>query len=170
MTIKRRLVFRILLAVSVLGGLAFAVCLGLALSTLSTGPSANGYGLLLVAMTSLFYLVVVVVLTVIVGAIGTRVRFAVGGLALASGVVGGVAAGLYALGSLSTIEPRDQPIELNSLLLAVQGVGTQIAPDALVLAGGAVALAVGTTIARRMTTKPSAIRPTELPGRTVGAR
>ncbi len=156
MTNKRRLVFRILLAVSVLGGVAVAVCLGLALSALSGGPTQSGYGLLAVTIEALPYLAAVVVLTVIVGSIGTRVRFAVGGLALASGVVGGVAAGLVGLGStLDRMDPLHQPPALNSLILAVWGVAGQIAPVALVLAVGAAVLAASTVIARRVISRPA---------------
>lgn len=158
MTNKRRLAFWILLAASTVGGIAVAVSLGFALSSLSGGPNAAGYDLLLVAMQSLPYLAAIVVLTVVVASVGPRVRFAVGGLALASGVVGGVGAGLAALGStLASIEPRSQPIELNSLLLAVWGVGTQLAPVALVLAAGAAVLAVGTVISRRVASAPAAM-------------
>ncbi len=158
MTNKRRIPFRILLAVSALGGLGFAVCLGFALSALSTGPTPIGYDLLAVAMQALPYLAAVVVLTVIVRSIGTRVRFAVGGLALASGVVGGISAGLVGLGStLRGIDPLHQPPALNSLVIAVWAVGEQIAPAALVLAVGAAALAAGTWIAHRVMARAAAI-------------
>lgn len=158
MTTKRRLVFRILLAVSVLGVIAVAVTLGLALSALSTGPTIGGYDLLAVAIQALPYLAAIVVLTVAVGSIGSRVRFAVGGLALAAGVVGGVALGLVGIGStMKGIDPLHQPPALNSLVLAVYGVGTQIVPVALVLAVGAAVLAASKLIARRVVTSPAKI-------------
>ena len=158
MTNKRRRAFRILLTIAGLGGVAVALCLALALSALSGGPSRTGYDLLAIAMQALPYLAAVAAMTVIVGSTGTRVRFAVGGLALASGVLGSVAAGLVGLGStLAGIEPRNQPVEVNSLLLAVWGVGGQVAPAALVLAGGAAVLAVGTWIVRRAAAGPAAL-------------
>ncbi len=154
MTTKRRLVFRIMFAVSVLGGIAVAVILGLALAALSTGPTIGGYDLLAVAIEALPYLAAVVVLTVILGSIGTRVRFAIGGLALASVIVGGVALGLVGIGStMKGIDPLHQPPALNSMVLAVYGVGTQIAPVALVLAAGALVLAAGTVVARRLVSR-----------------
>jgi hypothetical protein len=158
MTITRRLVFRILFALATLGGLALAVCLGIAFSALHGGPNPGGYGLLATAIEALPYLAAVVSLTVIVGSIGTRVRFAVGGLALASGIVGGVAAGLVGLGStLDRMDPLHQPPAVNSLILAVWGVGSEIVPAALVLALAAAGLALGTGIARRVSTRPTAI-------------
>jgi hypothetical protein len=156
MTKVRRLGFWILLALSVLGGLAIAVSMGFALAALSDGPSANGYSLLLTAMALLPYLAVAIVLTVIIGSIGTRLRFAIGGLALASGVVAGIAAGLVALGStLDRIDPLRQPPALNSMILAMRGVGEQLIPDALILSIGVVVLATGAVIARRGMTRSS---------------
>jgi hypothetical protein len=158
MTNKRALAFRLLLAVTVLGGLAVAIGFAIAFSALSDGPDRTGYDILGAAVAALPYLASVVVATVMVGSIGGRVRFAIGGLALASGMVAGIAAGLVTLGStLVRIEPRSQPVELNSLLLAVWGVGTQITPVAIVLVVGAVALAAATMITRRVTTGPASV-------------
>jgi hypothetical protein len=157
MSKRLRLVVRILLAASVLTGLAVAVYLGLAFSALSSGPTAHGYDLLAFAIQALPYLAAVVVLTVAIGSIGARVRFAIGGLALASGVVGGVAVGLALMGlTLAHIDSRNQPPELNSLVLAMYGVGVQMAPAALVLLIGAAILALGTVIARHVFAGPTA--------------
>ncbi|MCU1414692.1 MAG: hypothetical protein JWN80_2032, partial [Microbacteriaceae bacterium] len=49
-----------------------------------------------------------------------------------------------------------QPPELNSLVLAMYGVGVQMAPAALVLLIGAAILALGTVIARHVFAGPTA--------------
>ena len=145
----RRRVFPVLLALCALGAIAVAVSYVLAFASLADGPNIGGYGYLEAANGSVRYLAVLVVLTVAARVDITRMRFAVGGLALASGIVAGAAGGLSILGStLSNFQPLEQPAELNSLLLAIWGSGMEILPAAVILAIGAALIASVSVVVR----------------------
>ena len=135
--------FPIVLGLSALAGAGVAVAYLLALTSLASGPNMTGYGYLELANGSLPVLAGLAVVVVASRVELARTRYAVGGLALASGIVAGVGVGLATLGStLANYQPEQQTPELNSLLLAVLATGTQIAPAAVVLAAGALLIAV----------------------------
>lgn len=114
----------------------------LAFDSLASGPSIEGYGYLQTGSQALPWFAAVVVATVFAGVPMNRVRFGVGGLALASGFFGAAVGSMWGIGGvLANYDAVHQPPELNSLLLAFWTSSVIIAPTAIVFAVGAALLA-----------------------------
>ncbi|THG31045.1 hypothetical protein [Naasia lichenicola] len=130
----------ILLIVAAVVALLDVLLYGLAFAALADGPTAPGYGLLLVANRTAILVAFGASLGVLVGGVRTEltaraVTSRSMALLLAAGVTAGIAAGLYALGgALAGLAPEQQPLDLNSLLLAVSGTGYDLAAVPIVLA------------------------------------
>ena len=118
------------------------VLYAIALSALSGGPDAFGYGILLYANKSAGIVAVLAVAVVAARTFGGgRILVPSLALLLAGGVTGAIALGLYQLGhTLASVAPDLQPVALNSLLLAIQGTGQDLAVVPLFLAVGAAVL------------------------------
>jgi len=148
----------ILVALSALATISVIVLYVIALSVLAGGPSIAGYDLLDIANRGTWLVAGIVVVTVWSARLGKSVAVAAGGLALASGIVGGVCGGLWLLGtSLSGFQNLSQPLELNSLLLAVSGTGYIVAPAAVVLAIGSLIVAATPFARARLTVARPAV-------------
>lgn len=155
-----RFVAPALVVLAAASGLATVMLYSIALGILASGPSIGGYDWLDVANRSTWLVAAFVVVATWAGRFGKGVAVAAGALALASGVVGVIALGLWVLGlSLSGFQSVAQPLGLNSLLLAVAGTGYIVAPAAMVLAVGAFAVAVTPMIRKRFAPAMQSIAP-----------
>lgn len=126
---------------------------------LRSGPSQEGYDVLLVAnrlaVLTAAFAAALQVLAALAGAPGTRERTLVSALLAVTTAAPVAAVGL--LGSqLVGMLPAGQPVALDSMLLAMVGVGQDVAPVPAVFAAAAVMLAV-TAWRRRRSADPSAI-------------
>jgi hypothetical protein len=137
-----RIASRVLLAAAVLAGGAVVVLYTLAFAGLPvSGPTAGGYDLLNAANRSVPWVAALAVVTVGAASVTRSSWVPASVLALASGVVGGLCVGAGSLAVfLSHVGQHAQPPALNSYVLAVAGSAQDIAPAAVVLAVGAVAL------------------------------
>lgn len=130
---------RVILAVAIAAAAVDVALFATALAQLSHGPDAVGYDLLLWA--NKLAGIVAVLATAVVAArtlAGGRILVPSLGLLLAAGITGGIALGLFELGS--TLVPYATSLDLESLLLALQGTGQDLAPVPLFLAAGAAVL------------------------------
>lgn len=130
---------RVILAVAVAAAVVDAALFVTALAQLSSGPDAVGYDLLLWA-NKLAGIVAVLASAVVAARTlaGGRILVPSLGLLLAAGITGGLALGLYLLGA--SLVPYATSLDLESLLLALQGTGQDLAPVPLFLAAGAAVL------------------------------
>lgn len=137
MTALTRSLSRIFTAAAIAATLFTIVAYAIALGTLAEGPSPDGYAWLDGANHGTWAIAAFAVLAVVVRNRDSGPAIAAGWLGLASGLVGGVATGLWALGlNLASFAEGSPDTVLYSLLLAVAGTGVMIAPASVVLATG----------------------------------
>ncbi|GAA4668160.1 hypothetical protein [Frondihabitans cladoniiphilus] len=128
---------RSLVVLAILGAAVDAVLFAVALLHLATGPSNFGYGLLNVAVHGAIIETVVVAVACVAAAFLRQGPTTVHGfvILLASGFTGGIALGLFWTGSvLAGIDSTTQPVQLNSMIYAIWGVGSQLWPIPVILA------------------------------------
>jgi hypothetical protein len=127
-----------------LATIAVVVLYAIAFNSLAaSGPNADGYALLEGADQTVPWIGVLAVLATITAFVHRpSVVVPAACLALASGIVGCFVFGLWTLGRfLSHVDQSAQPPALNSFVLSFAGVAYDLAPAAIVLLVGAVALA-----------------------------
>jgi hypothetical protein len=132
----------VLIALAVLSAVAAIVLYALAFNSLGrSGPNLNGFGFLNAANNSVPWIAVLAVLAVIAASAHRSVVVPAASLALASGIVGGLVFGAWTLAVfLSHVDQHAQPPALNSFILTIAGTAHDVAPAAIVLLLGAVAL------------------------------
>lgn len=132
---RRIVTFRILLILAVVAGVIDALLFAIAILNLANGPSPLGYDFLAAANRAApFVAAAAAAATISRSFVTPRATVATFQLLLASVITAGIAGGLYALGAnLVGVSPKAQPIELNSLLLAVQGTGHDLGTVPVVL-------------------------------------
>jgi hypothetical protein len=138
---RRNVTFRILLVFAVVAGAVDALLFALAIGNLAQGPSPLGYDFLASANRAAALVATAAAAAAISKSFATPRAIVVSvQLLLAGGIAAGIAGGLYALGAgLAGFAPEAQPIELNSLLLAVQGTGYDLGAVPMVLVVAAIA-------------------------------
>jgi hypothetical protein len=132
---RRNVTSRILLVFALVAGVVDALLFAIAIGNLTQGPSPLGYDFLASANHAAALVAAAAAAAAISKSFATaRATVASFQLLLAGGITAGIASGLYALGAaLVSYAPEAQPIELNSLLLAVQGTGYDLGAVPIVL-------------------------------------
>jgi hypothetical protein len=137
MRINPSYLHRSLVVLAIMGAVLEVVLFAVALIHLTTGPSNSAYELLNVAVHGAIVVTVIVALASATAAFIRRSPTLVHGfvLLLASGFTGGIALGLFWMGSaLAGIDTNTQPKNLNSTIFAIWGVGSQLWPIPVMLA------------------------------------
>lgn len=130
---------RVLIAIAAAAAIVDAALYGTALAQLQNGPDAVGYDLL--AWANKLASIVAILAVAVVAArafAGGRILVPSMMLLLSSGLTGAVALGLFALGR--ALLRYEMPQQLQSLLLAVQGTGQDLAAVPMFLVAGAAVL------------------------------
>lgn len=141
-----------------LGTVASASAYVIAGVLLHDGPTVPGYDVLMVAtdlaITTAAFAAMVQVLLALADAPANRARATAAGLLAATTAVPVVA--LVSLGAmLSTLEPLAQPTAVNSLVLAMWGVGKQLVPVPVGFAAAAVLIAAAPILRSLLPRLPS---------------
>ncbi|MBX3100425.1 MAG: hypothetical protein KF761_12710 [Salinibacterium sp.] len=133
---------RVILGFAVGAAVVDTVLYAIALSSLAAGPNIFGYEILLYANKAAGIAAVLGVAVIAARTLlGGRILVPCVTLLIASAVAGGIALGLFLLGNtLASVAPDLQPAALNSLLLALQGTGQDLAVVPVFLAVGAAVL------------------------------